>query len=438
MYCVAQGPCYFISGTVFGVQPLSDGWKTWTCRTELPPNFDCAALSVPTPHGRPIEIEFNFDNSVKIIIPGETKLLIDGKDFVGPQELVLPSVRPDPSKTIDTRTIATWSQPYRNWHYYPRFVVPPKPDIPGYKGIHMTDVPTVYQLPGEENKNKWYMSFIGYDGNGYQSFVAESSDLVTWKHFRLAFGFGDEGEFDFGGRVLGGYLLESYEVNAPRTLKRLGGKFWCLYGAYSKRGGYEIDPGFEGVCVSEDGITWSRAVEHPILSVNDDDTKPWESGSIYQPWLLYHEDKYYNFYNAKRMPEWLEQIGVATSEDLVDWKRSIDNPVLKVMPGDFDSQFCSDPKVYRDGDHWVMFYFGLGNEGKASIMVAFSRDLSNWTKDRTPLYRAGVHPQGLDNQHAHKTSLVYNASNKTYYLYYCAVGSKGRGISLVTSKAIGS
>ena len=136
------------------------------------------------------------------------------------------------------------------------------------------------------------------------------------------------------------------------------------------------------------------------------------------------------------MPEWLEQIGVATSEDLVDWKRSIDNPVLKVMPGDFDSQFCSDPKVYRDGDHWVMFYFGLGNEGKASIMVAFSRDLLNWTKDKTPLYRAGDNL--LDNQHAHKTSLVYNASNKTYYLYYCAVGSKGRGIGLVTSEAIGS
>ena len=392
-----------------------------------------ASFSVPTPRGT-IVVEFNVNNAINITVPSETRLLLNGKDFIGPQKLVLPSVRHDPSKVIDTKTIAEWSRPYRNWQYCPHLIIPPKPEIPGYEGVHMTDVPTVYQIPGEESK--WYMSFIGYDGNGYQSFVAESCDLVKWTNSRLAFGFGHKGDFDYGGRVLGAYLFESYDVNAPRVLKRLRGKFWCLYGAYSKQGSYEIDPGYEGVCVSEDGITWSRAAEHPILSVNDGDVKPWETGSIYQPWLLHHGGTFYNFYNAKRMPEWIEQIGLATSKDMINWKRSIDNPIVKVFPDNYDSQFCSDPKVFRDGEHWIMFYFGLGKEGKASIMVAFSRDLVTWTKDKIPLYRAGGHPKQLDQQHAHKTSLVYNASNKTYFLFYCAVGSKGRGIGLVTSKAL--
>ena len=36
------------------------------------------------------------------------------------------------------------------------------------------DVPTVYQLPGDSN---WYMSFIAFNGGGYNSFVAQSTDL---------------------------------------------------------------------------------------------------------------------------------------------------------------------------------------------------------------------------------------------------------------------
>ena len=43
------------------------------------------------------------------------------------------------------------------------------------------------QLPGKPGK--WYMSFIGYDGKGYQSFIAESQDLVHWDHMRLAMGY---------------------------------------------------------------------------------------------------------------------------------------------------------------------------------------------------------------------------------------------------------
>ena len=336
--------------------------------------------------------------------------------------------------SIDEKTIQKWSAPYRGWHYYPDYVIPAKPGIKGFEGVKMTDVPTVFQVPGDK---KWYMTFIGFDGKGYQSFLAESNDLVNWTNRRLAMGYGPEGSFDYGGAVLGAYLYESYDIKAPRTLKKKDGKYWSLYGAYAKQGGYEIDPGYEGIASSTDGMKWSRAKDQYILSIHESDVGDWERDCIYQPWLVEHEGLFYNFYNAKKMPEWIEQIGLATSSDLMNWKRHSGNPILRVRPGGYNAKFCADGKVFRDGDHWAMFYFGV-DRGHAHIMAAFSRDLIHWVADPEPLYKAGGNPSGLDKQFAHKISLVWNPANETYYLYYNAVGNKGRGIGLITSKPLGN
>jgi predicted GH43/DUF377 family glycosyl hydrolase len=78
---------------------------------------------------------------------------------------------------------------------------------------------------------------------------------------------------------------------------------------------------------------------------------------------------------------------IATSTDLLNWKRFEHNPIVPVRKGGYDSRLCSDGKVFRDGDHWVMFYFGVNM--KAHIMAAFSRDLIHWTAHPKPLYKAG-------------------------------------------------
>lgn len=336
-----------------------------------------------------------------------------------------------PAGEIAPETVRSWSAPFRGWHYYPDHVVPPAPEIPDIAGVKMTDVPTVFQLPGDP---RWYMSFIGFDGNGYQSFIAESEDLIHWSDYRLAMGYGPEGSFDHGGVVLGAYLYTSYDLKAPRVLKRRDGKFWSLYGAYPRQGGYELRPGYEGVAISEDGLAWRRAMDDPILSVHQGDVGEWEKDCIYQPWLVEHAGSFYNFYNAANGK--IEQTGLARSDDLLTWRRHAANPVVPVgAEGSFNEVFSSDPKVYRDGDHWTMIFFGVGR-GHAHIMAAFSRDLERWTVDPEPLYRAGGHPSGLDAEHAHKVSLVHNPANDTFYLFYNAVGAKGRGIGLLTSKPV--
>jgi predicted GH43/DUF377 family glycosyl hydrolase len=334
-------------------------------------------------------------------------------------------------QSIDRETLDKWSAPYRGWHYQPDHVISADPKIPGHGDFKNTDVPCVYQIPGQPDK--WYMSFIAFNGKGYNSFVAESTDLVQWTNPKLAMGFGKEGEFDFGGCVIGAFLYQSYDIKAPRVLKQRDGKYWTLYGCYPKQGSYEIEPGYEGVASSEDGMTWKRAKEKYILSVHEPEAGDWEKQCIYQPWLVENDGKFYNFYNAKGGGE---QMGLTTSENLMDWKRYEGNPVVRNRPGGSDEKFCSDGKVFRDGDHWVMFYFGLDAAFQAHIMAAFSRDLVHWTAHPEPLYKAGGNPSGLDKSYAHKISLVYNPKNETFYLYYCACGDKGRGIGLITSKPL--
>jgi predicted GH43/DUF377 family glycosyl hydrolase len=335
------------------------------------------------------------------------------------------------STTIDAETLKRWSAPYRGWHYHRDHVIPAKPNIKGFDKVRMTDVPTVFQLPGDK---KWYMTFIGFDGKGYQSFVAQSDDLVHWTNMRLAMGYGPKGSFDHGGVVLGALLYDSYDIKAPRTLKKHKGKYYSLYGAYPLQGGYELRPGYEGLASSKDGLTWRRAKDKPILSVHQPDCATWEKDCIYQPWLLKHKGKYYNFYNAANGG--VEQMGLAFSDDIFEWRRYKHNPVISNGPkGSYNQKFSAGLKVFRDKDHWVGFFFGVGR-GSAHIMAAFSQDLYHWTVDPEPLYKGGGNPSGLDKRYAHKISLVWNRANETYYMFYNAVGNKGRGIGLITSKPL--
>ncbi|HEY1661606.1 MAG TPA: hypothetical protein VGI03_04245 [Verrucomicrobiae bacterium] len=340
------------------------------------------------------------------------------------------------SRIIDTNTLAQWSAPFRNWHYWPTHVIPAVPPLPGATNILGTDIATVFQIPGDD---KWYMSFVGYDGSGYQTYIAESTNLVDWGNYQLAMGYGPTNEFDQGGVTLGGFLLQSYDLKAPRLLQRRDGKYWSMYGSYSKRGGYEQHPIGEGLAMSDDGLHWQPALTNPVVSLADPDTAQWESNRIYQPWLLEYRGRFFDFYNAAYKSH--EQSGVAFSTDLTNWIRYPGNPIIHNRPGGYDAGFCSDPKVYRDGDHWTMFYFGVGHGG-AHIMIAFSRDLVNWTPDPAPLYKSGGNPSGLDKQYAHKTTLVYNPKNDTFYMFYCATPGKkgsitgGRGIGLITSKPL--
>lgn len=326
---------------------------------------------------------------------------------------------------IEQAKIKEWSQKFRKWTYRPDYVVSPE-DIPKEYNVQLLDCAFVFQL---NDDNNIYMWVTGFDGIGYQTFTMQSTDMINWTFHSLAMSYGKEGCYDFGGVSFGGALLECYNLDAPRMLKKRDGYYWVLYGCYPKQGGYEIRPGAEGIAYSSDGFNWKRLSEDmPILSV--DGAEEWEKDCIYEPWLVEHEGMFYDFYNAANGK--VEQMGLATSTDLKCWTRYEKNPIVPVGEvGSYNEVFSADGKVFYDEDHWVMIFFGVGKDG-AHIMTAYSQDLKKWVTDPQPLYCSGGNPSGLDKNYAHKVSLVKKEGK--YYMYYCAVSDKGRGIGLIVSR----
>src|SRR5690606_19651775 len=116
---------------------------------------------------------------------------------------------------------------------------------------------------------------------------------------------------------------------------------------------------------------------------------------------------------------WVEQTGHAISSDLRTWTHPTDEPVLPTgADGTFDRWFASDPCVLRDGEVWLMFYFGLAHDHQhAREGLAWSTDLRTWTKSGVLL---DVGPAGsVDATHAHKPSVITWDGRLEHY--YCAV-----------------
>lgn len=366
---------------------------------------------------------------------------------------------------LGVASAAAWSDKYRGWSYYTGgehdgFVIPPSPVDPATgKRIadgKLTDCAIAWQAAPEtsEPAAPFRMFYTSFDGTGYRTAMARSSNLVDWDFSPgIIFDRGAaEGLFDYGGVTFGCPLYENASITAPRTLRKHKGKYWMAYGAYPSHG-YEQGSGGEGIAWSLDGDTWHReSTTVPILGVKGAD--PWEAEVVYQPNLVEHDGKVYDLYNAKgrndQGADAVEESGVATVDldvfpgidhatNTSQWQRYAQNPVIPSgQPGAFDTKMASDPKVWWDDDLscWLMFYFGLGDGsgGHADIMIARSDDLLSWEKDEEPLYRAGAHPSGIDGDHAHKISLLYHEG--IGYLFYTAVGAKGRGIALLTSKQL--
>jgi predicted GH43/DUF377 family glycosyl hydrolase len=285
---------------------------------------------------------------------------------------------------------------------------------PSYKrgafDSHAVDCPFLYQHEG-----RYYMTYIGWDGRGYQTGLASSDDLLLWRKEGLVFARGPAGSLTEHNAGLN-CILRDNDLFGSATLKRAGGRYVGGYHTYPLPG-YEEGPGVIGIAYSADLRRWEPG---PIV-LRPEEGAEWEAGGLYKPWLLEHEGRYYLFYNAKNRTTgpWREQTGLAISDDLLHWERYAGNPVLRNGPaGAFDDIFASDPVVLRHGDTWAMFYFGLCSDGHARDGVAFSRDLLHWEKAGEILIDAG--PEGsIDSLYAHKPGII-SRDGKLYH-FYCAV-----------------
>ena len=283
------------------------------------------------------------------------------------------------------------------------------------------------------HERRFWMTYVGWDGVGYQTGLASSHDLFNWQKEGLLLGRGPKGSpTEFNAALT--CVLRDNDLFGPGTLRKVGGRFVGTYHAYPNPG-YEAGPGVIGLCWSEDLRSWR--VAPPVL--RPDESCPWEAGGLYKSWLMESDGTYYLFYNARDRKDkcsgpWKEETGVAFSTDLTHWQRHPSNPLLETgAPGEFDDRFASDPCVFRHGDAWVMFYYGNSSDGHARDGVAFSTDLIDWRKGDEALIDVGP-PGSVDSKYAHKPGII--ADGDRLYHFYCAVseaeGHSVRGIAVAT------
>ncbi len=322
-------------------------------------------------------------------------------------------------------------QPFRTPYKYPKLVLQASTDPKAFDS-HSVDDPFVFFHDG-----KFQMLYIGYDGIGYQTGLATSTDLLNWQRVACVARRDPNSKYTKYNVALACLLRES-TLTGPGTLKRVHGRYLGAWNAYPSAG-YEEGAAVIGLAWSDDLLHWD--LTEPILFPADG--APWEHGGLYRPNLVEHNGTYYLYYNAKTdtLPKsegggWHEQSGVATSRDLKHWTRFKGNPILKNGGHDaWDARFASNPFVVQHGNLWGMYYFGYDWQSKARELFAIGHDPFHFEKVNEVFIDEG--PAGsIDETFAHKPSVFFH-DGKLYH-FYCAVSGQWphetRGVAVACSK----
>ncbi len=287
------------------------------------------------------------------------------------------------------------------------------------------DCPSVFRYDG-----KWYMMYIIFDGDGYETALAESDDLLHWKTLGKILTF-TSGRWD-GMQAAGYVALQDYSWGGSYELQKFDNKYWLSYIGGALKG-YETDPLSIGIAWTDNPAkpnAWNR-LDKPVLTRDQPDVREFEALTQYKSNVIWDKQQrlgypFVMFYNGKKNHGY-ERIGMAVSNDMIHWLRYGTEPVIDNGRG-----ISGDPQIVRIGDLWVMFYFGTFIKPGAFDTFACSYDLVTWTKWTGPHLTAPT--ESWDKTYAHKPWVIKH--NDIVYHFYCAVGEQGRVIALATSKEL--
>ncbi|TDD97813.1 glycoside hydrolase family protein [Flavobacterium cellulosilyticum] len=328
------------------------------------------------------------------------------------------------------------------------------------------DCPSVFRKDG-----KWFMTYLIYGGRGYETWLAESDDLLHWKHLGKVMSFSETpNEKDFSTDEIKKGVLDNQNLNKTSKKNELhwdvnqkagyislqdptwGGsyewekydnKYWMSYfGGDSK--GYEAGVLSIGMAYTKDSPTKAHEFERldkPVLSPKDKDVRWWDNSTMYKNTVIRDKEKstghdFIMYYNARgdslNPAKGAERIAMAVSNDMIHWERYGNKPLINHHRG-----ISGDAYIQRINDTWVMFYFGAfwtGWDQGAFNRFAVSNDLIHWNDWKGDNLIESSEP--YDNMFAHKSFVVKH--DGVVYHFYCAV-NKGeqRGIAVATSKDLG-
>jgi len=307
------------------------------------------------------------------------------------------------------------------------------PDSNSYK----IDCPTIFF-----KDNKWVMTYIIFDGRGYETWLAESKNLLDWQTKGKIMEFSDTTEWDSNQKA--GYpSLISYNWGELPVINQYKGKYWLSYFGGSTQG---YEKGLLSLSIANTEIdpaiahNW-EGIGHPVLSSKDEDARWYDNSTMYKSFVIEDKQKltghsfvmYYNARGDSIMPaRGAERISMAVSDDMINWNRFGKEPLINHHIG-----ISGDAVIQKIGDVYVMFYFRANwPDGKTVVYNSFycSYDLVHWTAWNGAYL---IEPsETYDELFAHKAYVIKH--DGLVYHFYNAVDKLGnRGIALATSKDIG-
>lgn len=203
-----------------------------------------------------------------------------------------------------------------------------------------------YSIPSTENK-------------GYGIGIANSNDLESWE---VVGELHPQAEYEQNGLCAPGALVYENRIHL----------FYQTYGNWEK----------DAIChaYSDDGIAFVRNTTNPIFAPKGD----WTIGRAIDADVITHEGQIYLYY-ATRDPEMkVQMLGGAVAPldggfTRETWQQLSDKPALKPeLPWE---KLCIEaPALCKHGDTFYMFYAGAYNNEPQQIGIASSTDLITWQR----------------------------------------------------------
>lgn len=211
---------------------------------------------------------------------------------------------------------------------------------------------------------------------------------------------------------------EAYDFSktGPRVVLKTGASSYRMwYEAVATNGLTTV-----GYATSSDGLSWTKMgiVLSPSAAWEGNEISPNSIAIVGTTMRLYYHG------GGNSLPR---RIGVATSTDGMSWTKQASPIVDLGANGAFDDVQVAEPRVFRVGATWRMYYTGRhGSNGQNSLGLATSSDGLVFTKQATPILDAtrwGNFWGGaffIDRGSWHLWRGVTNDNGATSSLYYAS------------------
>ena len=302
------------------------------------------------------------------------RVFADGKEIIQ-SETITRLTGPLPPAERDRQTAAGWRKYEKN------------PVLGGKLGTCF-DVSVLK----EENTYRMYFSWRPKESIA----LVESPDGIHWNEPEIVLAPNPESGWED-------------RINRPVVVRRKDGYHMWYTGQSPSRS-------WIGYATSDDGLTWKRARNKPVLSAEE----PWEKVAVMCPHVIWDEENalFRMWYSGGEQYE-PDAIGYAESPDGLRWTKRPSNPIFAAEPrNEWEQHKVTACQVVRDGDWYLMFYIGFKDVNKAQIGMARLRDgITGWQRySENPIIAPGDNT--WDGDACYKPFVVYEKETDRWLLWY--------------------